>query len=114
PTRVQPRTARGRTARIGALPSKPLRSFPFLHREAPEHHVERLHVVDSEALISIARVDPELPVFLTPALVGDVIDLGEKRGAAAAGIAEAYSMRAALGRVHHIEHRGALCPGKGR
>src|ERR1700716_4009926 len=57
------------------------RSFPLLRRVAPEHHVERLHFVGTEASISIHRIDPELPVFLgcTAALVRDVVDLGQER-----------------------------------
>src|SRR5262249_40472405 len=55
---------------------------------------------------------PQLPVFLTPALVGNVVDVREERGGAAAGVTECYSVWPALGRVHHIEHRAALRPGK--
>src|SRR5262249_17583690 len=66
------------------------------------------------ALISIAGIDPQLPVFLTPALVGNVVDVREERGGAAAGVTECYSVWPALGRVHHVEHRAALRPGKTR
>src|SRR5262249_42153392 len=100
--------------RGGCLPSEPLRSFPFLRRKAPKHHVQRLHLVYTEALVSIARIDPQLPIFPRPsaALVGNVVDSREERRGAAAGVTEGYSMRAVLGRVHHIENRAALRPGK--
>src|SRR5262249_56108681 len=94
------------------LAIRAMESFPFLRREAPEHHVQRLHLVYTEAPVSIARIDPQLPIFLRPAaaLIGDVVDAREERGGAAAGVAEGYPMRAVLGRVHHIENRPALRP----
>src|SRR5499433_2812516 len=96
------------------LAIRAMESFPFLRREAPEHHVQRLHLVYTEASVSIARIDPQLPIFLRPtaALIGNVVDAREQRGSAAAGVTEGYSMRAVLGRVHHIENRAALRPGK--
>src|SRR5215468_1642543 len=96
------------------LAIRAIESFPFLRREAPEHHVQRLHLVCTEAPVSIARIDPQLPIFLRPAaaLVGDVVDAREERGGAAAGVTESYSMGAVFGRVHHIENRAALRPGK--
>src|SRR5262249_10079366 len=113
PAKVQPATARECMPPGGCLPSEPLRSFPFLRRKAPEHHVQRLHFVHTEAPVSIARIDPQLPIFPPPAaLVGIAVDASEKRGGSAAGVAEGYSMRAVLGRVHHIENRAALRPGK--
>src|SRR5262252_9874865 len=89
-------------------------SFSCLRREAPEHHVQRLHLVYTEAHVSIARIDPQLPIFLrrSAALVGDVVDAREERGGSAAGVTEAYAMRAVLGRVHHIENLAALRPGQ--
>src|SRR5262249_29232797 len=92
----------------------PAESFPCLRREAPEYHVERLHLVYTEAPLSIAGIDPQLPIFLRPAaaLVGDVVDACEQRGGSAAAVTEGYAMRALLGRVHHIENRAALRPGK--
>src|SRR6516225_4801063 len=96
------------------LPIKAIESFPCLRREAPEHHVERLHLVYTEAPLSIAGIDPQLPIFLrrSAALIGDVVDAREERGGSAAGVTEGYSMRALLGRVHHIENRAALRPGQ--
>src|SRR5215813_14212964 len=94
------------------LAIRAMESFPFLRREAPEHHVQRLHLVYTEAPLSIARIHPQLPIFLRPALVGDVVDAREERGGPAAAVTEAYSMRAVLGRVHHIENRGPLRPGQ--
>src|SRR5947209_12812970 len=88
-------------------------SVPCLRREAPEHYVQRLHLVYTEAPVSIGGIDPQLPIFLRPAaLIGDVVDAREQRGGAAAGVTEGYSMRTVLGRVHHIENRAALRPGK--
>src|SRR5215831_19717422 len=96
------------------LAIRAIESFPCLRREAPEHHVERLHLVYTEAPVSIAGIDPQLPIFLRPAaaLVGDVVDACEQRGGSAAAVTEGYAMRALLGRVHHIENRAALRPGK--
>src|SRR5262245_37774654 len=96
------------------LAIRTIESFPCLRREAPEHHVQRLHLVYTEASVSIARIDPQLPIFLRPAaaLVGNVVDSREQRGSSAASVAAGYSMRAVLGRVHHIENRAALRPGK--
>src|SRR5262249_61192255 len=85
---------------IRAIESFPCESFPCLRRKAPEHHVERLHFVYTEAPLSIAGIDPQLPIFLrrSAALIGDVVDAREERGAAAAGVTEGYSMRALLAR----------------
>src|SRR5262245_47294775 len=96
------------------LAIRAIESFPFLRREAPEHHVQRLHLVYAEAPVSIARIDPQLPILLRPtaALVGNVVDAREERGSSAAGVTEGYSVRAVLGRVHHIENRAAFRPGK--
>src|SRR5262249_51680030 len=96
------------------LAIRAMEAFPLQRREAPEHRVQRLHLVYTEASISIAGIDPQLPIFLRPAaaLIGDVVDAREQRGSAAAGVAEGYPMRAVLGRVHHIENRAALRPGK--
>src|SRR5262245_29984625 len=101
-------------SRGGFLRSEPLRSFPCLRRKAPEHHVERLHLVYAEAPLSIAGIDPQLPIFLrrSAALIGDVVDAREERGGAAAGVTEGYAVRAVLGGVHHVENRAALRPGK--
>src|SRR5262245_49931329 len=106
-------------SRGGFLRSRPSSHFPFesvpcLRREAPEHHVQRLHLVYTEAPVSIVGIDPQLPIFLRPAaaLIGDVVDSREQRGGAAAAVTEGYAMRAVLGRVHHIENRAALRPGK--
>src|SRR6266567_9468035 len=92
------------------LAIRAIESFPCLRREAPEHHVQRLHLVYTEAFVSIARIDPQLPIFLRPAaaLVGDLVDSRDERGSSAAGVTEGYSMRAVLGRVHHIEDRAPL------
>src|SRR5262245_8880533 len=92
----------------------PAESFPCLRREAPEHHVQRLHLVYTEAPVSIVGIDPQLPIFLRPAagLVGDVVDAREQRGGSAASVTEGYAMRAVLGGVHHVENRAALRPGK--
>src|SRR5262249_28298012 len=92
----------------------PAESFPCLRREAPEYHVERLHLVYTEAPLSIAGIDPQLPIFLrrSAALISDVVDAREQRGGSAAGVTEGYAMRALLGRVHHIENRAALRPGQ--
>src|SRR5499427_5035388 len=97
-----------------SLAIKAIESFPCLRRKAPEHHVQWLHLVYTEALVSIARIDPQLPIFLrrSAALVGDVVDAREERGGSAAGVTEAYAMRAVLGRVHHIENLAALRPGQ--
>src|SRR6516165_9851999 len=97
-----------------SLAIRAIESFPCLRREAPEHHVQRLHLVYTEASVSIARIDPQLPIFLRrgAALIGDVVDAREQRRGSTAGVAEAYSMRAVLGRVHHIENRAALRPGQ--
>src|SRR5262249_39791802 len=92
----------------------PAESFPCLRRKAPEHHVERLHLVYTEAPLSIVGIDPQLPIFLRPAaaLIGDVVDAREERGGSAATVTEGYAMRAVLGRVHPMETRPALRPGK--
>src|SRR5262252_9409698 len=95
------------------LAIKAIESFSCLRREAPEHHVQWLHLVYTEAFVSIARIDPQLPIFLRTALIGDVVDAREESGGPAAGVTEGYSMRAVLGRVHHIENRAALRPGQG-
>src|SRR5437899_3564684 len=89
-------------------------SFPLLRGEAPEHHVECLQFVYTETPVSIGRIDPQLPIFLgaAPALVGDIVDLRQKRRVAAAGRVEGDSMRARLGRIHRVEHGAALRPGK--
>src|SRR5262249_54428233 len=91
-----------------------IESFPCLRGEAPEYHVQRLHLVYTEALVSIAGIDPQLPIFLrrSAALIGDVVDAREERGGPAAGVTEAYAMRAVLGRVHHVENRAPLRPGQ--
>src|SRR6516162_7008706 len=96
------------------LAIKAIESFPCLRRKAPEHHVQRLHLVYTEALVSIARIDPQLPIFLrrSTALIGDVVDAREERRGPAAAVTEGYAMRAILGRVHHIEDRAALRPGQ--
>src|SRR5215813_1321157 len=96
------------------LAIRAIESFPCLRREAPEHHVERLHLVYTEAPVSIAGIDPQLPIFLrrSAALIGDVVDAREQRGGSAAGVTEGYAMRAVLGRVHHVENGAALRPGK--
>src|SRR5262249_11448334 len=96
------------------LAIRAMESFPFLRREAPEHHVQRLHLVYTEAPVSIARIDPQLPIFLRPAaaLIGDVVDAREERGGAAAGVAEGYPMRAVLGRFHQMETRAPPRRGK--
>src|SRR5262249_60051149 len=87
------------------LAIRAMESFPCLRRKAPEHHVQRLHLVYTEALVSIARIDPQLPIFLrrSAALIGDVVDAREERRGSAAGVTKAYSMRTVIGRVHHIE-----------
>src|SRR5215831_13032220 len=97
-----------------SLAIKAIESFPCLRREAPEHHVQRLHLVYTEALVSIAGIDPQLPIFLrrSAALIGDVVDAREERGGSAAAVTEGYAMRAVLGGVHHVENRAALRPGK--
>src|SRR6516164_3332981 len=98
-----------------SLAIRAIKSFPLLRRKAPEHHVQRLHLVYTEALVSIARIDPQLPIFLrrSAALVGDVVDAREERRGSAAGVTEGYSMGAVLGRVHHVENRAPLRPGQG-
>src|SRR6516225_11275547 len=97
-----------------SLAIRAIESFPFLRREAPEHHVQRLHLVCTEAPVSIVGIDPQLPIFLRPAadLIGNVVDAREERRGAAAGVTEGYSMRGGLGGVHHVEYRVALGPGK--
>src|SRR5215472_18308379 len=79
---------RGGFLRSEPFESFPCESFPCLRREAPEHHVERLHLVYTEAPVSIAGIDPQLPIFLrrSAALVGDVVDAREQRGGSAAGV----------------------------
>src|SRR5947209_468527 len=82
--------SRGGFLRSEPLSHFPAESFPCLRREAPEHHVQRLHLVYTEAFVRIAGIDPQLPIFLRPAaaLVGDVVDAREKRRSAAAGVTE--------------------------
>src|SRR5262250_150881 len=45
------------------LAIRAIESLPCLRREAPEHHIERLHLVHTEAPVSIAGIDPQLPIF---------------------------------------------------
>src|SRR5712691_2692310 len=98
----------------GGSTEKPSRSFPLVCRKAPKHHIERLHLVCTEAFVSIGRIDPQLPILFagSAALVRNIVDLGEKCRRTAAGGVEGYSMRARLRRGHHVEHRGALRPGQ--
>src|SRR5215467_12073319 len=86
-----------------------LRSEPSSH--FPACVVKRVH---TEAPVSIAGIDPQLPIFLrrSAALIGDVVDAREERGGSAAAVTEGYAMRAVLGGVHHVENRAALRPGK--